>query len=164
MPAKRSQLSRWTRAVKVVISRSTCESKLAAMGKRARLTSAIVRAREPASLTIAAARAARPSFPFGSWAEPTANSSFTSSCGSFVRCTSGESATASPVAGAGGAGFAATGRSGAGMSGAMAIVSREGIVAIASGSASFESVVWTRPASTKYLRAAAWTSAGVTAS
>ncbi len=61
--------------VKVVISLSTCASKLPAIGKSAFLTSSMRRAFEPPSATSAAARVASPSLPAGSWAEPTANSS-----------------------------------------------------------------------------------------
>jgi hypothetical protein len=59
------QLSRWIDPVNVVISLSTRARKTPAIGKSALLISSMRRSFDPASATIAAARSARPSLPFG---------------------------------------------------------------------------------------------------
>src|SRR5688572_25873767 len=100
--------------------------------------------RDPASETMDAVRAARPSFPLGSWADPALNSSFTVSCGS---------------------GEAFTMNSGLGPSLLDLLVGianelRAGDFAISGGIGLSESVVTTRRASVKYFFAAFCKSAG----
>src|SRR5262249_2818545 len=100
---------------------------------------------EPASAIIEAERAARPSLPFGSCADPAAKTSLTLTCGSAFFWRRTFKVPASAAEGTAGASEARPGRS-----------------ATFSGRGSFDRVVTTIPESTKYFFATAWTSAGVT--
>jgi hypothetical protein len=144
MSKKAFQLSRWMDPVNVVISLSTRARKTPAIGKRALLISSMRRSFDPASATIAAASAERPSFPFGSLADPALKRSLTFNCGSAVFWTTKETSAAAPVSGAPGARDA-----------------REGSFAITSGIGCCETVATTRVGSVKYFFAAACRSAGV---
>ena len=62
----------------------------------------MVIAREPASAIIAAVRAASPSLPAGSWAEPAVKTIFTLSCGSTDFCCSSRTPGLEPAAAGGG--------------------------------------------------------------
>ena len=160
--AKRSQLSRWTRAVKVVISLSTL--RVEARGHREeRLLDLVDRASRASRRRRSSrrTRAARPSLPFGSWAEPAAKSSFTSSCGSVERRTRGSRSAAGPAAAGGGPTGEARRRPRPRRPAARATrapgSSRSPRAAGPSRGSSARA-----PASTKYFLAAAWRSAGVT--
>ena len=89
--------------MKVVISLSTCASKLAAIGKSAFSISSIA---SPASRRRRSSRRRGrrgPPCPAGSWAEPTVKRSFTLSCGSFERWTRSFVSATGPLPAAAGA-------------------------------------------------------------